>query len=307
MHEPESLIELQVRRHSWRVGSQTQSLSAWQAAAVVYETAHVVLHVWLTCMHWPLSLQSVVPVSTEQASLQVLVVASHWQAESAVQSVWCFAYDSLQDDVQALPSQRQALNCWQSDWTLPAQLSTQLPSGLTVHVESELHDARLLQAGLHELTSYWQAGLRVQVPWVPLTELTWSHLVKHVRRLLSHWQRESAVHESCDGYWTEHCMTHLPVRSSSQTALAAQVVADAIVVQAARHVAPLLSHKHSGSLAQAIFVVRRNSQDVWHPLPPALYWHKPLPTQAASLVYVVQSGAQVCFAESHWHELCATQ
>lgn len=86
------------------------------------------------------------------------------------------------------------------------------------------------------------------------------------------------------GYLVEHCISHVPVGETSHSADASHVLLVAMTLHAVRHVACLASHRQSGSEAQPILPVWRSSQLVLQPLPVLLNWHRPLETQAPSLL-----------------------
>jgi len=79
---------------------------------------------------------------------------------------------------------------------------TQLPNSLIVQpwAGSQLASAPQVVVHVSLWSSNWHSGLRVHAAGDVAT--TAEHLVKHVRRLSSHWQRPAAspLHESLDGY-----------------------------------------------------------------------------------------------------------
>jgi len=101
-------------------------------------------------------------------------------------------------------------------------------------------------------------------------------------------------------------MTHvLPL--TSQTGLASHVALVAMLVHAGRHEPDLVSHRHCGSDAQPILLVWRSSHVLVQPLPPLLNWHRPVATQAASVLKALHDGAHDWRAVSHWQFDCARQ
>ena len=260
---------------------------------------HVVRHVELTCMHALYCAHCAdEPVSRLHAGPQLPVLASHRQPESAEQSALCLAKVSMHDGMQPAvePPQRHALTvehavCVDS-WL---HWYTQLPYWFSVHDDAEAQLVCALHAVSHVVDTAMHAGLRVHVvacePVAP-SVLTWLHCVKHLRRDVSHWQRESLLHDAMDGYATLHCSVQLPLDATSHTGDAAHVASVPTLEHASWHVALCVSHRHSASLAQPTRSGCSTAHDDWHapmPLPvplltPALYWHRPLAEQLASSV-----------------------